>query len=121
MFLHLALEPFDSLLGTWATEATHPAFDVVVTGTVTFQLLTGDHFLLVRTSNEHESFPDSLGVIGITEAGDRLVMEYFDSRGVRRTYGVSLEHGVLRFWRDAPQFDQRFSATVGRNAFEGQW
>ena len=27
-------------------------------------------------------------------------MEYFDSRGVRRTYGASFEDGVLRFWRD---------------------
>jgi hypothetical protein len=48
-------------------------------------------------------------------------MEYFDSRGVRRTYGVSLEDGVLRTRRDAPGFDQRFSATLGRDAFEGLW
>ena len=40
-------------------------------------------------------------------------MEYFDSRGVRRIYGVSLEDGVLRMWRDAPGFDQRFCATLG--------
>ena len=36
-------------------------------------------------------------------------MEHFDSRGVRRTYGVSLEDGVLRFWRDDPEFAQRFA------------
>ena len=48
-------------------------------------------------------------------------MEYFDSRGVRRTYGVSLDDGVLRMWREQPGFDQRFSATVGPDAFEGQW
>jgi hypothetical protein len=29
-------------------------------------------------------------------------MEYFDSRGVRRTYGISLEAGVLRWWRNFP-------------------
>ena len=115
------LKSFDQLLGTWATEATHPAFDAVVAGTVTFELLEGDHFLLVRSSNQHESFPDFLGVIGAAETGDRLVMEYFDSRGVRRTYGVSLDDGVLRFWRDGPPFDQRFSATLGRNSFEGKW
>ena len=34
-------------------------------------------------------------------------MEYFDSRGVRRTYEISLENGVLRIWRDHPGFDQR--------------
>jgi hypothetical protein len=48
-------------------------------------------------------------------------MEYFDSRGVRRTYGVSLDDGVLRIWRDHPGFDQRFSATPAQEAFEGLW
>jgi hypothetical protein len=115
------LEPFDSLLGSWATEATHPAFDVVVAGAATFELLEGAQFLLVRSSNEHESFPDFLGVIGAPESGEGLVMEYFDSRGVRRTYRVSLDGGVLRFWRDGSPFDQRFSATLGRNSFQGQW
>jgi hypothetical protein len=116
-----SLEPFDALIGTWATEATHPALDAVVPGTVTFEWLEGGHFLLGRSSNEHELFPDSLWVIGAAEAGDGLVMEGFDSRGVRRTYGVSLDDGVLRFWRDAPGFDQRFSATLGRDSFEGLW
>lgn len=115
------LEPFHALIGTWATDATHPAVDAVVPGTVTFEWLEGDHFLLVRSSNEHELFPDFLGVIGAPEAGDKLVMEYFDARGVRRTYGVSLAGDVLRFWRDAPGFDQRFSAKVGHNSFEGLW
>ena len=115
------LAPFDALLGTWQTESRHPAFDGVVPGTVSFAWLEGGHFLLDRTSNDHEAFPDSLGVIGAREAGPGLVMEYFDSRGVRRTYGVSLDDGVLRFCRDAPGFDQRFAATLGQNSFEGRW
>jgi hypothetical protein len=48
-------------------------------------------------------------------------MEYFDSRGVRRTYGISLAHGVLRIWRDAPGFDQRFTAAPSPDVFMGQW
>jgi hypothetical protein len=48
-------------------------------------------------------------------------MEYFDSRGVRRTYGISLEGGVLRMWRDDPEFAQRYAATLGDDAFEGLW
>jgi hypothetical protein len=28
---------------------------------------------------------------------------------------------VLRIWRDAAGFDQRFSATLGRDEFEGRW
>jgi hypothetical protein len=116
-----ALEPFDALIGTWATVATHPLVDAVVRGTVTFEWLEGGHFLLQRSRNDHELFPDAIGVIGAPEAGDGLVMEYFDSRGVRRTYGVSLDDGVLGMWRDDPTFPQRFSATLGGDAFEGRW
>jgi hypothetical protein len=114
-----ALEPFEALIGTWATEATHPLVDAVVPGTVTFEWLEGGHFIVERSHNDHELFPDGLCVIGAPEAGDGLVMEYFDSRGVRRTYGIAIEDGVLRIWRDAPGFDQRFAATIAPDAFEG--
>jgi hypothetical protein len=113
------LEPFDALIGTWDTEATHPQVDAVVLGSVTFEWLEGGRFLVQRSRNDHELFPDAICVIGAPETGEGLVMEYFDSRGVRRTYGVSLDDGVLRFWRDQPGFDQRFSATLGHDSFEG--
>jgi hypothetical protein len=115
------LEPFEALIGVWDTEATHPLFDEVVPGSIAFEWLEGGHFLVQRSRNEHELFPDAICVIGAPETGDGLVMEYFDSRGVRRTYGISLEDGVLRMWRDDPAFAQRFSATLGEDRFEGQW
>ncbi len=116
-----ALEPFDALIGTWTTDATHPLLDIVVPGSITFEWLEGGRFLVQRSRNDHELFPDAISVIGAPEAGEGLVMEYFDSRGVRRTYGVSLADGVLRFWRDQPGFAQRFSATLEHDCFEGQW
>jgi hypothetical protein len=116
-----ALDAFDALIGTWATQATHPLFDAVVPGCMTFEWLEGGRFLVQRSHNDHELFPDAISVIGAPEAGDGLVMEYFDSRGVRRTYGVSLDDGVLRIWRDDPAFAQRFSATLGHAHFEGLW
>src|SRR3954454_25006428 len=103
------LAPFDALIGSWATEATHPAFDGVAAASVDFEWLEGGRFLIQRSRNEPEMFPDSISVIGAPEEGEGLVMEYFDSRAVRRTYGTSLEDGVLRFWRHAPGFDQRFA------------
>ena len=33
----LTLEPFDALIGTWTTEATHPLVDDVVPGSITFE------------------------------------------------------------------------------------
>jgi hypothetical protein len=116
-----ALEPFEALIGSWDTEATHPRFEGAVPGSVTFEWLEGRHFLVQRSRNEHELFPDAICVIGAPEAGDGLVMEYFDSRGVRRTYGISLVDGVLRMWRDDPTFAQRFSAALGPERFEGLW
>jgi hypothetical protein len=116
-----ALEQFDALIGTWATEATHPMFDGVVPGATTWEWLEGGRFLVQRSRNEHELFPDAICVIGAPEDGDGLVVEYFDSRGVRRTYGISLEDGVLRMWRDDPAFAQRYAATLGADAFTGRW
>jgi len=115
------LEPFDGLIGTWTTEATHPLFDEAVPGSVTFEWLEGGRFLIQRSRNDHELLPDTVSLIGVAEAGDGLVMEYFDSRGVRRSYGASLDDGVLRFWGEFPEFAQRFSATLAPDAFEGQW
>jgi hypothetical protein len=114
-----ALEPFDALIGTWDTEATHPMVEGVVPGTMTFEWLAGGQFLVQRSHNDHELFPDGICVIGAPESGEGLVMEYFDSRGVRRTYDISLEGGVLRIWRDAPGFDQRYEATLAPDSFEG--
>jgi hypothetical protein len=114
-----ALDSFEALVGTWDTEAKHRLADEVVQGSVTFEWLEGGRFLVVRSHNEHELFPDAISVIGTPEAGDGLVMEYFDSRGVRRTYRVSADDGVWRIWRDHPGFDQRFSATLAPDTFDG--
>src|SRR3954451_6098940 len=51
------LEPFDALIGTWSTEATHPMVDEVVTGSATFEWLEGGHFVVLRSHNDHELFP----------------------------------------------------------------
>jgi hypothetical protein len=115
------LEPLGVLVGAWTTEATHPKFEGVVHGAMTFEWLEGGRFLVQRIHNEHERFPDAICVIGPPEDGDGLVMEYFDSRGVRRTYGVAIEDGVLRMWRDATGFDQRYTATLADDSFGGVW
>jgi hypothetical protein len=114
------IEPFAALIGTWSTEASHPMLPgVVVPGSVTYEWLAGGRFVVQRSHNEHELFPDAISVIGPPEDGDGLVMEYFDSRGVRRTYQTSLDDGVLRIWRDAPGFDQRFEVRIAPDEFGG--
>src|SRR5438128_4885324 len=115
------LEQLGRLVGTWTTGATHPAVPgVVVHGTVDFEWLEGERFLIYRARTDHPDFPDSIAIIGIAEqdrvdpgaretAGEAesgLSMHYFDSRGVFRVYGVSIDD-ALRIWRDAPGFSQR--------------
>jgi hypothetical protein len=84
------LGPFGALIGTWVMEAAHPQVDAVVPGIITLEWLEGGHLIVQRSQNEHELFP---------ETGGGLVMEYFDSRGVRRAYGVSLDDGASHLAR----------------------
>jgi hypothetical protein len=98
-----------ALIGDWTTEATHPMVPgTVVQGTATFEWLEGEQFVIIRSRNEHELFPDSISMIGNT---DGLRMHYFDSRGVHRIYDTAFEDGVWKNWRDHPGFSQRFIGT----------
>ena len=98
-----------ALVGEWSTKATHPMLPgTVVQGTATFEWLEGEQFLVNRSRNEHELFPDSVSIVGNSEG---LHMHYFDSRGVHRIYDVGIDAGVWKFWRDHPGFSQRFTGT----------
>jgi len=105
------LKPLNALVGTWTIEATHPAFpDTVVPGYASFDWLEGEHFLIQRSRADHPDFPDGIAIIGASSDG--LAMHYFDSRGVQRVYEVSMSEGVLKIWRDAPGFSQRYTGTL---------
>jgi hypothetical protein len=112
------LEQLDVLVGSWTTEVTHPLVDGVVPGSASFEWLSGRRFLIWRTQVEHDDFPDGMAVIGPRENADGLAMEYFDSRGVRRTYAVAVEDASWHCLRDEPGFEQRFSATLAADSFE---
>lgn len=123
----------DRLVGTWNTEATHPAFPgAVVRGSVTIEWLEGKRFLIHRARTEHPDFPDSIAILGDTERDrvgggtapePRWTMHYFDSRGVFRVYEMSVDAEVWRIWRDAPGFSQRFSGRFedGGDTIAGVW
>jgi hypothetical protein len=116
------LDGFEALVGTWESIATHPSLPgVLVPGSASFEWLEGGHYLIGRSRNEHDDFPDSLLVIGA--GGDGLVIHYFDSRGVERVYGTSLRDGEWRLSRDDPEFSQRFVGTLkdGGSRIAGQW
>jgi hypothetical protein len=67
-----ALQPLNRLVGSWSTEATHPARPgVVVHGTASIELLETQHFLIVRSRNDHPDFPDAISILGFTDV-DRV-------------------------------------------------
>ncbi len=133
------LEPLNRLVGTWTTQATHPAVPgVVVHGTAIIDWLEGEWFLIQRARTDHPDFPDAISIIGFTERDridsatgaapmaaekPQLRMHYFDSRGVFRVYDVSIDAAAWRVWRDAPGFSQRFTGTVadGGDTIMGRW
>jgi hypothetical protein len=133
-----ALEPLNRFVGSWVTEATHPALpDVVVHGNASFEWLAGQRFLILRSRNDHPDFPDSISIIGFTDVdragadanasaasgGSRLCMHYFDSRGVFRVYEVNVDAEAWRLWRNAPGFSQRFTGSFADsgNTIAGRW
>jgi len=134
-----ALEPLNRIVGTWATDATHPAVPgVIVHGTAVIEWLEGERFVIYRARTDHPDFPDAISVIGVTgldrvdgtpppdptdAAEPQLSMHYFDSRGVFRIYHMSIDDHTWQLWRDAPGFSQRFTGTFadGENTIVGHW
>lgn len=132
-----SLRQLDRLIGSWITEATHPAMPgVIVRGTAEIQWLEGERFLIHRARNDHPDFPDSISIIGIMgrdrvedprnrskSEGDGLRMHYFDSRGVFRVYEASVDDNAWRLWRDATGFSQRFTGAFAEqgDAIVGRW
>jgi hypothetical protein len=118
------LAPFQALIGDWTIEMTHPALEnTVVRGRATYEWLEGGRFLIQRAVNEHPDFPDSLCVIGVMEGENELSMQYFDSRGVHRVYGIGFDGTELKLERDAPGFAQRASARLSDDGstLAGAW
>ena len=134
-----ALKPLNCLVGTWTTEATHPAVPgVVVHGTAIIEWFEGERFLIQHARTDHPDFPDAIAIIGFTER-DRVDsapnidpatgnnahfrMHYFDSRGVFRVYEVGIDDDSWRLWRDAPGFSQRFTGMFVDNGdtIVGRW
>jgi hypothetical protein len=107
------LAPFESLIGDWTMELTHPVLEgALVRGRVSFEWLEGGRFLIQRSVNEHPDFPDSLCVIGVMEGESYLSMQYFDSRGVHRIYAIGFDGRELTLERDDPRFAQRAGARL---------
>ena len=78
---HPELQGWQRLVGTWVTEATHPALPgTVISGQATFEWLEDQRFLIQRSHYDHPEIPDAIAVTGIIDG--KPSMHYFDPRGV---------------------------------------
>jgi hypothetical protein len=130
-----ALKPLNRLVGSWTTEATHPALPgVIVRGSADIEWLEGERFLIQRARNDHPQFPDSISIIGFTRldrvgpgaaapSDHRLTMHYYDSRGVFRECEASVDDRAWRIVRITKGFSQRFTGTFadGGATIVGVW
>ncbi len=67
--------------------------------------MAASRFIVQRSHNDHELFPDAIYVIGAPAAGERLVMDHFDSRGLRR--GGRLAGSLAMTYRRHAQLPRR--------------
>jgi hypothetical protein len=120
-----ALERLDALVGTWAIEAGPPDGPPWPgSAQVVFEWLEGRTFVIERWTIEMPEAPDGIAIIGAGEGPETFRQHYFDSRGVHRIYEMTLDDGVWRLWRDAPDpFPQRFTGTFSDDGMtiSGRW
>ena len=108
---HLAA--FEPLIGVWTTLGRHSMMPgVTLHGRTAFEWHEGGAFLRVRTEIEEPGIPSAIAIIGSDDEAGALTMLYFDERAVTRRFEVAMEGAVLRWWRTAPGFSQRYVITL---------
>jgi hypothetical protein len=119
-----ALENLGILIGKWNTELSNASFlanaSDKINGQVSFEWLEGGAFLILRLPIDP---PDSIWVIGHDDSVETYSILYFDSRGVSRTYEMSLQGGAWKMWRNSPGFSQRFQGQLSDdgNIIDAVW
>src|SRR4051812_10250529 len=99
-----ALDRLGALVGEWEIEAGPrggPPWPGE--GRVSFEWLEGRTFLIERWKVELPEAPDGIAIIGSGDEPGTFRQHYFDSRGVHRIYEMSLDDGVWKLRRDAPE------------------
>ena len=117
-----ALRTLEVFVGEWETQATL-AGQPTARGRAVFEWLEGGAFLAQRADAEQATFPTTTMIIGRDHSSETYCLLYFDSRGVSRIYQMSLNAGVWKLWREAPEFSQRFTGTFSDDgtAIGGRW
>ena len=114
------------LVGEWEVEFDNPLEPGArLRARASFAWMAGGRFL-IQDEPADPPFPSGHSLFGRERPDDAespLLMHYFDSRGVARTYRVALRDRVWTIWRDGPGFAQRFRGTFSADGatITGSW
>lgn len=111
-----ALKPFGALIGEWKTEGTHPKLPgTTLHGDTIFSWLEGGAFVLMHSKNSEAKIPTGICIFGSDNTKNEYCMLYFDERQVSRKCDVSFQGNVLTWWREGPEFSQRYSFIIAED------
>lgn len=107
-----SLKSFGVLVGQWKAVGTHPAVpDTILHGQSSFKWIEGGAFLMWNSEIDYEGFPKGVAIFGSDDTTGQYFMLYFDERKISRKYEVSFQKNVLKWWRNTPEFSQRYTWT----------
>jgi hypothetical protein len=111
-----ALSTLDRAAGTWTVTGSHPLLPGrALQGRVTFERVEDGAFVRMHSKMDDPEIPEGVALFG-TDSDDRTcTMLYFDERTVGRRYDVTFHDDGFSWFRDAPQFAQRFRVTFGKD------
>jgi hypothetical protein len=120
------LDPF---VGTWEMAMRFPGHDEMSGGTLTYEWMEGEQFLIQRWEiPEVPEAPGGIALIGDDPEGEAYLQHYFDTRGVARVYKMEVEGREWTLRREEPDFSEfKFSQRGGGtfsedgNTIEGRW
>jgi hypothetical protein len=111
-----ALATLDRAVGTWDVTGSHPYLPGrTLRGRATLEHIEGGAFLRMHTKMDDPEIPEGVAIFGTDGDHETCTMLYFDTRGVARTYDVTLNADGLAWSRDAPEFAQRFRVTIAND------
>jgi hypothetical protein len=113
MIPNLRLAAFAPLIGEWKTVGRHSMMPgMTLHGRTAFEWHEGGAFLRVRSEIEEPGIPSAIALIGSDDEAESFTMLYFDERAVTRRFEVTMVGAVLRWWRTAKGFSQRYVLTI---------
>jgi len=107
------LEPLKKLIGEWKTAGTHPYVPgTVFHGRASFEWAEGGAFLIMRSEIDEKEIPSGTAIFGSDDSTGKFYALYFDERKVSRKYEVAFDDNAVKWWRNAPDFSQRYTWTL---------